>query len=137
MSDPSGETAGATYTGLSPAASGTAIGVAHVWPPSRDHVSINCSWLRPFRPSAQVMNSSFVPPEPDGRPFATSTLGAKPRSTRAPPRPSITGRPCTGSNTPVWTVVETIDGPVNCAPPLVDLYMIWTSTPLRRPTPNT
>src|SRR5262249_801660 len=42
-----------------------------------------------------------------------------------------------GSNSPVPTAVETIVGPVKCAPPSVDLYISWTVTPLRRPTPNT
>src|SRR5262249_31696386 len=54
-----------------------------------------------------------------------------------PATPSSTGRPMTGSTTPGLTAVDSSAGPVKCAPPSVDLYIIWNEVPPRLPTPNT
>jgi hypothetical protein len=53
-----------------------------------------------------------------------STLGPLARSLRAPAMPSITGRPVTGSTTPGSTAAARSAGPVKCAPPSADLYII-------------
>ena len=43
----------------------------------------------------------------------------------------------TGSMTPGSTAGASSAGPVKCAPPSVDLYIIWYEVPPRVPTPNT
>ena len=53
-------------------------------------------------PLTYVMTMRSVASAPVGAPLAMSTLGAGARSLRAPAMPSISGRPCTGSNTPGW-----------------------------------
>src|SRR5918912_2374606 len=70
------------------------------------------------------MTIRFVASSPVGAPLAMSTLGAGARSLRAPAMPSITGRPCTGSNAPgCVTGPETAVGRDHVEPPLVDRDM--------------
>ena len=53
-----------------------------------------------------------------------STLGAGARSLRAPATPSMTGRPCTGSNAPGWlTGPATGVGRLQLLPPLSEVDM--------------
>src|SRR6266851_8191350 len=106
-------------------------------PPLAEVISSSCSWLTPCAPSDQVSTIWLVAPAPVGAPLAMSALGANARSLRAPAMPSITGRPRTGSTIPGSTVVASSAGPVKCAPPSADLYIISNDTPPRLPTPNT
>src|SRR5919204_2879377 len=87
------------------------------------------------------MTIRFVAPAPVGAPLAMSTLGAGARSLRAPATPSMTGRPCTGSNAPGWLTGPTTGRARDqLAPPSVDFDI--TSNGRRPadddvPTPNT
>jgi len=105
-------------------ASGTAVGPLNEAPPSVEVISISCSWLRPCLPSAQVSTIWLVASNPVGAPLAMSALGPNARSLRAPATPSITGLPMTGSTTPGLTAVDSSAGPVKCAPPSVETYII-------------
>jgi hypothetical protein len=70
------------------------------------------------------MTIRSVASAPVGAPLAMSTLGAGARSLRAPATPSITGRPCTGSNAPGWlTGPATVCGLDQLAPPSVERDM--------------
>src|SRR3954471_15172354 len=92
-------------------------------------------------PLTYVMTMRLVAPAPLGAPLAMSTLGAGARSLRAPATPSITGRPCTGSNAPgCVTGPATGCGFDQVDPPFVERDMnskaclpAWGS----EPTPNT
>src|SRR5712691_2892563 len=116
---------------------GEIAGAVNDAPPLVEVISSSCSWLSPLLPSAQVSTIRLVASAPLGAPLAMSALGAKARSLRAPAMPSITGRPMTGSKTPGLTAVDSSAGPVKCAPPSVDLYIISNEVPPRLPTPNT
>src|SRR2546428_13435169 len=68
------------------------------------------------------MTIRLVASAPVGAPLAMSTLGAGARSLRAPPTPSMTGRPRTGSKTPGWvTGPATGVGLDHVPPPLADV----------------
>src|SRR3954466_14252786 len=92
-------------------------------------------------PLTYVITIRFVASTPVGAPLARSTLGAGARSLRAPATPSMTGRPCTGSNAPGWfTGPATGCGLDQFAPPLVerDMNSNGCLPPVTDvPTPNT
>src|SRR5438046_8149513 len=83
----------------------------------------------------------LVASAPVGAPLAMSTLGAGARSLRAPATPSMTGRPCTGSNAPgCSTGPATAAGLDQLDPPSVERDMnsngcLAPTTDV--PTPNT
>src|SRR6267142_49204 len=83
----------------------------------------------------------LVAPAPFGAPLAISTLGAGARSLRAPPIPSMVGRPSPGSNWPGWlTGPATGVWPDHVAPPSFDTDIISNGRcPPDElvPTPNT
>src|SRR5918911_1661807 len=87
------------------------------------------------------MTIRLVASAPVGAPLAMSTLGAGVRSLRAPATPSITGRPCTGSNAPGWlTGPDTARGRLHVDPPLSEVDMSsngWGPACDTVPTPNT
>src|SRR3954449_10784734 len=75
-------------------------------------------------PLTYVITIRFVASAPVGAPLAMSTLGAGARSLRAPATPSMTGRPCTGSNAPGWfTGPATGVGRLQLLPPLSEVDM--------------
>src|SRR4051794_38431479 len=83
--------------------------------------SVKNTWGVASGPLTYVITIRFVASAPVGAPLAMSTLGAGARSLRAPATPSMTGRPCTGSNAPGWfTGPATGCGFENVRPPLVE-----------------
>src|SRR5438552_5845517 len=87
------------------------------------------------------MTIRSVASAPVGAPLAMSTLGAGPRSLRAPAMPSLTKLPCPGSNTPGWvTGPATGRGVDQVCPPSVEVTISSkASCPAEEtvPTPKT
>src|SRR5438105_2539582 len=116
-----------------------ASGADQVLPWLVDSVNSTCGWAS--APLTYVMTIRSVASDPVGAPLAMSTLGAGARSLRAPAMPSMTGRPCTGSNAPGWvTGPATACGVDQVCPPLVE-RTISSNEPCPAeetvPTPNT
>src|SRR5213593_3841031 len=106
------------------------LGLVQVPPPFVEVENITCSLLRPSRPSAHESTIRFVASAPVGAPLAMSTLGAGPRSSRAPPMPSSTHRPIDGSKALHRSVAGKIGRAwVQWLPPSTDLDMIWKPLP--------
>src|SRR4051812_24560201 len=97
-------------------------GADQLAPRSLDSVKNTCGVAS--GPLTYVITIRFVASAPVGAPLAMSTLGAGARSLRAPATPSMTGRPCTGSNAPGWfTGPATGVGRLQLLPPLVERDM--------------